>query len=77
MVRPPIVSLWTDEQDEQLRQLHAQGASLLRAASAVKRSMSAVRVRARKLGLEFPGVRATKRKLRLLADREAQGSTTR
>ena len=77
MARPPIVSLWTDEQDEQLRQLRAQGASLLRAASAVKRSMFAVRVRARKLGLEFPGARATKRKLLILAEQEAQGSTTR
>lgn len=64
MARRPITSPWTDKEDEQLRQLHTQGVSLLRAAGVVKRSMSAVRVRARKLELEFPGVRETKRKIR-------------
>jgi GcrA cell cycle regulator len=64
MARPPIVTLWTPEQDEMLKQLVAKGATAVRAAAALKRTTSAVRVRARKLGLSLPGVRETRRKLR-------------
>jgi len=64
MARLPIVTLWTPEQDELLKQLVAKGATAVRAAAALKRTTSAVRLRARKLGLSLPGVREVRKKLR-------------
>lgn len=66
MARPPITVAWTPEQDERLRLLAAQGASAVKAAGALNRKMSAVQVRARKLGLSLAGVRESRRKLREL-----------
>jgi GcrA cell cycle regulator len=63
MARQPVTSPWTPEQDERLRQLAAQGATALRAAAALKRPLTSVRIRARKLGLSLPGVREVRRKL--------------
>jgi GcrA cell cycle regulator len=63
MVRPPIYMLWTPEHDERLIQLAAQGATVLRAAAALRRPLNSVRSRARKLGLSLMGVRAVRRKL--------------
>ena len=63
MARPPLTSPWTPEQDEQLKALAAQGASAIRAAAALKRPVNSVRIRARKLGVDLPGVRAIRKKL--------------
>lgn len=63
MARPPLTSPWTPEQDERLKALAAQGASAIRAAAALKRPVSSVKVRARKLGIDLPGVRAIRKKL--------------
>ena len=64
MARQPLTSAWTPDQDERLTQLAAQGATALRAAAALKRPLTSVRIRARKLGLSLPGVREVRRKLR-------------
>ena len=40
-----------------------EGATALRAAAALKRPTSSVRIRARKLGLSLPGVREVRKKL--------------
>jgi hypothetical protein len=68
--RPPITSPWTPEQDDLLRQLSAKGATALRAAAALKRPTSSVRIRARKLGIPLPGIRETRRKLRAATSSE-------
>ena len=64
MARFPIVSPWTDEQDERLRQLAAEGVSVVKAAGALNRTLTAVHTRASKLGLSWAGVREMSRKLR-------------
>lgn len=75
MARPPITAPWTPEQDEKLRQLAARNVSIVKAAGAMNRTMSSVKIRAKKLGLSFPGVREIRRKLRdiniLASDRVA------
>ena len=50
----PIIRRWTLEEDERLKTLAAQGASLVRVAAALKRRHDIVRERARKLGCPFP-----------------------
>ena len=59
----PAFLTWTKEQDELLKQLAAKGVTALRAAAALKRPTTSVRIRARKLGLSLPGVREVRRKL--------------
>jgi hypothetical protein len=61
-MRRPIVSQWTTEEDERLRDLVTQGASIVRAAAALNRSMGKVRHRARKLGCPFLPVRIARQK---------------
>jgi hypothetical protein len=56
-MRRRLVEPWTAEDDQRLVALAAQGASLLRASAAVKRSTHNVRNRARALGLTFPPLR--------------------
>ena len=51
------------EDDERLKRLIEEGASALRTASAMKRKVLAVRIRARKLGLAFPTVRERRQQL--------------
>ena len=63
MARPPIYKLWTPEHDQRLTQLAAQGATVLRAAAALRRPLNSVRSRARKLGLSLMGVRQVRQKL--------------
>lgn len=61
--RPLIYSPWTPDQEERLKLLAARGASALRAAAALNRPMTSVRIWARKLGVALLGVRAVRRKL--------------
>ncbi len=53
---------WTPEEDERIRAFVAQGATLLRAAAALKRGKDVVAGRARKLGCPFPTLKATRKK---------------
>ena len=54
---------WTKEEDERLRNLVAEGASIVKAAAALKRKMISVRGRARALGCPFPALGVARRKL--------------
>jgi predicted Rdx family selenoprotein len=73
MARPPIISPWTDEQDDRLRDLAARNVSIVKAAGAMNRTMSSVKIRARKLGLSLPGARELRRKMRDLVTSPAGG----
>ena len=68
MARRPITSPWTPELDERLRALAAQKATAIRASAALNRPVSSVRIRARKLGLSFPGVREMKARIKALTE---------
>jgi hypothetical protein len=48
---------WTKGDDERLRAFVAQGASVIRAAAALRRTTIEVRVRAREVGCPFPILR--------------------
>jgi GcrA cell cycle regulator len=48
---------WTKEEDERLRAFVAQGASVIRAAAALRRSTINVRAHARAVGCPFPSLR--------------------
>jgi hypothetical protein len=63
MARPPLISPWTPEQDEALLRMAAQGISALKIAAALKRNVTGVRVRARKLGSPIPGIREVRKKI--------------
>jgi hypothetical protein len=54
---------WTKEEDERLRALVAEGASVVKAAAALKRKIASVRARARALGCPFPPLRVVRQKL--------------
>ena len=58
---------WTDKETERLKELHASGASALRASLALKRNKQNVMIRARKLGIPFLSLRELKKRQ---ADRE-------
>ena len=49
----PLWKPWTEKDTLQLRKLHAAGASVTRAAVALKRRPEKVRVKARELGIPF------------------------
>jgi hypothetical protein len=53
---------WTKEDDERLVTLVEQGASIIRAAAAFRRTTISVRTRARSLGCPFPTLRAARQK---------------
>ena len=53
---------WTKEEDERLRALVAQGASVVKAAAALKRKIVSVGMRARALGCPFPTLRVARQK---------------
>ncbi|SNT63571.1 hypothetical protein SAMN05216374_0072 [Tardiphaga sp. OK246] len=59
---------WDDEQIEILKGLIARKVSLARAAVIMKRPQSSVQIQARQLGAPFPGVRATKARLKAQID---------
>jgi hypothetical protein len=47
---------WTDEDERQLREMVAKGASAVRTAVALKRTTTTIKLKARELGLKFPRV---------------------
>ena len=56
------VRKWTPEDDERIRHFVAQGASVMRAAAALKRKHHSVAERARKLGCPFQTIAAARKK---------------
>jgi hypothetical protein len=54
--------LWTDAEDERLRAFVAQGASVIKAAAALRRTTASVRARSRGLGCPFPPLRIARQK---------------
>lgn len=52
---------WNEEQISRLRALIGSGASVLRAAAALRRSQTSVQIQARKLGTPFPTMLEAKR----------------
>jgi hypothetical protein len=55
-----LLEPWTTQDDERLKALATQGASVVKAAAALKRKIVSVRVRARALGCPFPPLRAVR-----------------
>jgi GcrA cell cycle regulator len=53
---------WTKEEDERLKAFVAQGASVVKAAAALKRKIVSVRVRARSIGCPFPSLSIARKK---------------
>jgi hypothetical protein len=58
-----LKSPWTEEDNERLKRLAAEGASAFRVAAALKRKVSVVRRHAKLIGLTLPSVRETRKKL--------------
>jgi hypothetical protein len=54
--------VWTKADDERLRAFVAQGASIVRAAAALDRTIPSVRDHARKIGCPFPTLRVARQK---------------
>jgi transposase len=54
--------VWTDEDNDRLKAIVAQGVSIARAAVTFNRSLNSVRNRARKLGTAFPSTRVARKK---------------
>lgn len=55
-------SPWTPEEDERLKDLVTNGASILKAAAKLNRTMVSVRDHARKLGSPFPPIKEVRKK---------------
>jgi hypothetical protein len=53
---------WTDEENNRLKAMVAQGVSITRAAVTFKRSTIALRHQARKLGTPFPHIRVVRQR---------------
>jgi hypothetical protein len=66
------VKPWTEEECLRLRKLHAAGASVVRAALALKKSPNGVKTKARQLGIPFQTMRERKR---LQREKEAEART--
>jgi hypothetical protein len=58
----PLIQPWTAEDEERLKALVAQGASIVRASAALRRRKVVVRERAKKLGCPFPPLRTARKK---------------
>jgi hypothetical protein len=54
--------VWTEAEEERLKALVAQGASVVKAAATLKRKIVSVRARARALGCPFPPLRVVRQK---------------
>jgi hypothetical protein len=59
-----LVKPWTEEECLRLRQLHAAGATVVRAALALKKTPNGVRSKARELGIPFRTMREVKKRLK-------------
>ena len=55
-------AVWTGEQNERLKAFVAQGVSIVRAAAVFNRTITSVRVQARKVGSPFPPMRVFRKK---------------
>ena len=55
-------AVWTDEENERLKALVAQGVSIIRAAAKFKRTIISVRIQARKIGSPFPPMKEFRKK---------------
>jgi hypothetical protein len=53
---------WTEEDNDRLRALVASGASKLRSAASLKRTLASVAAQARKLGVPFAPLREVRKK---------------
>ena len=53
---------WTPHDDERLKAFAAQGASVVKAAAALRRKTMSVRARARAVGCHFPPYRVVRQK---------------
>ena len=62
IMRRPIRSPWSVKENERLKTMIANGASALRSAAALKRSVLSVRDQACKLGTPFPSIREMKKR---------------
>jgi hypothetical protein len=58
-----LLEPWTTQDDERLKAFATQGASVVKAAAALKRKIVSVRVRARALGCPFPPLRVVRQNL--------------
>jgi type IV secretory pathway protease TraF len=56
---------WTDEENQRLKALLAQGVSIVRVAVVFNRKTVAVRNQARRLGTPFPSIKEFRKKLGL------------
>ena len=52
-MRPVRYRVWTEEEDERLKALILSGASAVRASAALKRPLTTVKLKARKMGMPF------------------------
>jgi hypothetical protein len=59
-----LVKPWTEEECLRLKELHAAGASAMRAALAIKKSWNGVKAKARQLGFSFQSKRERKKYLK-------------
>ncbi len=64
---------WTDQDITRLQQMAAEGASILRAAAALKRNTSSVAKVARRHGIKLAGTRQLKAQIRELDDKALFG----
>jgi hypothetical protein len=58
---------WTEDENERLRALVAEGVSIVRAAAVFNRKMVAVRNHARRLGTPFPRMNEFRKKFEVTA----------
>lgn len=59
---PPLVRKWIADDDARIRAFAADGASLVRAAAALRRNKHSVYERVRTLGFPFPTLAAARKK---------------
>jgi GcrA cell cycle regulator len=64
------MAVWTQDDDDKIREMVAKGASAMRIGVALKRKTAAVRVRARTLGCPLPTKFDLRRVLRAKLERE-------
>jgi hypothetical protein len=69
-----LLEPWTPLDDERLKAMVAQGASVVRVAAALRRRKGIVRARARKLGCPFPPLRVARQKWANASDNEWRGN---